>query len=100
MSSLAGTSNQGSVTFTILNGSTQIAGPFTLSVANGVASGNVSVPAGTTVGSYIIEAVYNGTQSYAESLPGTSKLTISAAATTTTAAATSTQFSSASQSVD
>ena len=41
VSSSAGTSNEGSVTFTILNGSTQIAGPFVMSVANGVAGGIV-----------------------------------------------------------
>ena len=70
VTSLAGTANEGSVLFTILNGSrTQIAGPFVLSVLNGAAGGNVFLPAGTAVGSYFIQAVYNGTASFASSLP-------------------------------
>ena len=99
VSSGAGTINQGSVTFTILNGATPIAGPFVMSVTNGAAGGNVFIPAGTSAGSYIIQAVYNGTASFAASLPATSNLTISAAATTTAAAAASTAFSTAPQNV-
>ena len=100
VSSLAGTIDEGSVTFSVLNGSgTQIAGPFVMSVSNGVAGGNAFLPAGTPVGSDVIQAVYNGTASFAASLPASSGLAVSAAATTTAAAATSTPFSSASQTV-
>ena len=99
VNSAAGTINEGSVTFTILNGSTQVAGPFIMSVSNGAAGGNAFIPAGTAVGSYVIQAVYNGTASFAASLPASSMLTISAATTTTAAVAASTFFNSTAHNV-
>ena len=92
VSSSAGTINEGSVTFTVFNGSTQIAGPFTLSVSNGLAGGNVFLPAGTLIGSYTLSAVFNGTASFAASLPNTSTLTVSAASSSTAASAASTHW--------
>ena len=98
--SAAGTANEGSVTFKILNTSgATIAGPFVMTVSGGSAGGNAFLPAATPLGTYVIQAVYNGTASFATSLPATANLVVSAAATTTMAATTSTPFSSASQSV-
>ena len=99
VTSSAGTINEGIVTFTVFNGSTQIAGPFNLSVSGGVAGGNVSLPAGTLIGSYTLSAVFNGTASFAASLPNSSTLTISAPASSIAATAASTQFGAASQTV-
>ena len=94
VNSAAGTINEGSVSFTVFSGSTQVAGPFVMSVSNGVASGDAFIPAGTATGTYIIDAVYNGTASFASSLPSSGNLTISAASTTSSASAASTSFSS------
>ena len=100
VSSPAGTVNEGSVSFAIVDASSnKIAGPFVYSVANGMASGNASLPAGTPVGAYFINAVYNGTPSFASSLPSTSNLTVSTAATTTAASPASIGFSNAIQNV-
>ena len=60
---------------------------------------NYVLPAGTAVGSYTIEAVYDGTPSYAASLPANSTLTISGATTTTAASNASIGYNSAAQSV-
>src|SRR5262249_48635136 len=56
--------NEGNETFTILNGSTVIGSPVTASVVNGAVSTTYTVPGGTAVGSYVIEAEYNGTSDY------------------------------------
>jgi hypothetical protein len=100
VSSPAGTINQGTVAFTILNAQgKQIVPTVYVNVANGLASGNYVLPAGTAVGSYTIQAVYDGTSSFANSLPATSTLTITGSATTTTAASASVPFSLSAQSV-
>ena len=100
VSSPAGTANEGSVTFIVKNSSgTQVAGPFVMSVSNGSAGGNAFLPTGTPLGSYVVQAVYDGTASFAASLPASSTLTVTAAATTTMAVATSIPFSSTSQTV-
>jgi hypothetical protein len=100
VNSHAGTINEGSVSFTIVDASSnKIAGPFVYSVASGTANGNASLPADTSVGPYFINAVYNGTPSFATSLPATSNLTVSAAATTTVASPASIGFSNAIQNV-
>ncbi len=80
VSSPAGIPNEGAVTFTILNGSTQLVSPIVVNVVNGVASTIYGLPAGTAVGSYIIQAVFDGTASYAKSNPVDSTLTVVAAA--------------------
>ncbi len=100
VSSAAGTINQGAVTFTIVNGSgTDVVPPIAVNVLNGVASENYILPASTGVGSYTIEAEYDGTPSYAASLPVNSTLTVSAAQTTTIASNASIPFNAAAQSV-
>jgi hypothetical protein len=86
VSSSAGTVNEGTVAFTITDSSSkQVVPPIYVSVANGVASTNYLLPAGTAPGTYNLQVVYNGTASYAASLPMTATLTIGAATTTTTA---------------
>ena len=86
VSSAAGTINQGSVTFEVLNGSgTEIGSPISAPVVNGVASTNSTLPAGTPVGLDTIQAVFNGTASFATSGPSDSNLAISTGMTTTTA---------------
>ncbi len=99
VSSPAGTVSQGGVTFKVLNSSSQVVLSTVVNVSSGVASGNALLPAGTPVGSYVIQASYNGTASYAASLPSSSALTITAAASTTAAAPASIGFSTASQNV-
>ena len=100
VSSPAGTINEGAVTFTILDGSgKQVGSPIILSVLAGVASGNSSLPAKTPVGSYTIQAVYDGTASFATSLVSNSNLTVSAATTATAAANVQIPFNSAAQAV-
>ena len=98
VSSPAGTPNEGSVSFIVKNGSgVQIAGPIVVSVLSGNATENASLPAGTPVGTYVIQAVYTGTASFATSLPATSSLTVTAANTTTIAMAAQAPFNPTSQ---
>ena len=90
VSSPAGTVDQGSVTFEILNGSgTEIGNPISPSVMNGVATANYLLPAGTPLGQDTIQAAYNGTPSFAPSLPAGGTLTIGEGITTTSAASVS-----------
>jgi uncharacterized protein YlbG (UPF0298 family) len=94
-----GTVNEGTETFTILNGSTPVGSAVTVNVVNGSASATYSVPAGTNAGTYTIDAVYNGTADFKSASDTTHTLTVSAAATTTTSANTSITYSASSQSV-
>ena len=60
VTSSAGTVNGGTVTFTILNGGTTIATATSNTVTNGAAGASVTLPAGTAVNNYTIQAVYSG----------------------------------------
>ncbi|GEM_PF-1984241 len=51
--------NDGAVTFRIKNGATLIGAPVTVPVSNGIASATYTLPGGTAVGSYIIEATFS-----------------------------------------
>ena len=55
------TVNEGTVTFTILNGTNVIASAADIQVINGTASTAYTLPPGTLVGEYILEVVYIGT---------------------------------------
>jgi hypothetical protein len=58
----AGTVNEGTVTFTVWNGSTQIGSAAVSGTVTGnAASASYTLPGGTAVGSYNIQGVYNGT---------------------------------------
>jgi hypothetical protein len=99
VTSAAGTVNQATVTFTILSGSTTIGSPVSVSVANGSASANYTLPAGLTGGTYTIKAAYAGGQDFQTSSDSSHTLTVGAAATTTAAASVTTTFSSSAQTV-
>jgi trimeric autotransporter adhesin len=84
VTSSAGTVNEGSVTFTLVdnNGNTIGTGA-TSAVTNGSASVNYSLPAGTAVGSYTIEAAYNDSASnFSSSFDNTHTLTVNTATAT------------------
>jgi hypothetical protein len=60
VTSSAGTVNAGTVTFTLLNGSTVIGAPVTSgAVTSGAAAASYTLPAGLNAGAYTIQAVYN-----------------------------------------
>jgi hypothetical protein len=60
VTSSAGTVNAGTVTFTLLNGSTVIGAPVTSgTVSSGAAAASYALPAGLNAGAYTIQAVYN-----------------------------------------
>ena len=83
VSSSAGTVNGGTVTFTILNGGTTIATATSGTIVNGAASATVTLPAGTAVNKYTIQAVYSGTGNFGGSTDSSQALTVSSTATTT-----------------
>ena len=99
MTSAAGTVNEGTETFTILNGTTVIGTAVTVNVVSGAASASYTLPAGTAGGTYTIQAVYNGTTDFLGFTDSTHHLTVSAAASATAAANASATFNSGAQTV-
>jgi len=99
ITSPAGTVNEGSETFTLLNSGTVVGSPVTVGVAAGAASANYTLPAGTVDGSYTIQAVYTDTANFAGSSDTSHSLTVGPAATTTAAVTAFTSYSAASQTV-
>ncbi len=83
VTSLAGIVNEGTETFTILSGMTTIGTPATANVSNGAVTASYTLPGGTAVGTYTIEAVYNGTVDFATSTDTSQSLTINAHPTIT-----------------
>jgi sugar lactone lactonase YvrE len=68
VTSSGGTVNSGTVTFTLVNGSSLVIGsPVTVNVTSGSASANYTLPAGTPAGTYTIEAAYSSSKGFAES---------------------------------
>jgi hypothetical protein len=94
----SGVVTSGSVTFTILDGSTVVGSPVTVTVTSGSATGQVNVPAALTVGSYTIRGEYSGTTNLLGSID-TDALVVSQASTTITAESKSVTFSTLSQPV-
>jgi len=89
VTSSSGTENSGTVTFTILSGTTAIGTAATSStVASGAATATYAPPAVTAAGQYTIQAVYNAGSGFATST-GSGTLTIIAAPSFTLAAASS-----------
>ena len=84
MSSGVETVSEGTVTFTVFSGTTVIGSAVSAHVVNGSASANYVLPAGTTVGSYIIVVVFDGGVDFGTS-DSTQSLTISPATTSTVA---------------
>jgi hypothetical protein len=68
--------NEGSVTFTVLSGSTAIGTPVTANVVNGAASANYTLPAGLADGIYTIQAAYGGTDHFAASTDSSQDLLV------------------------
>ncbi len=94
------TVNGGTVTFSVLNGGTQIGVAVTSGmVANGSATAAFVLPAGAAPGTYTIQAMYNGAGNFVTSSDSAHSLTVSAASTTITAANASPAFSSNAQNV-
>jgi hypothetical protein len=82
VSSIIGEVNEGTVTFTVLQGSTVIGSSVTSgTVSNGQASAVFVLPGGVLSGSYTISAVYNPGPDFTGS-SGTASLTVNPAATT------------------
>jgi Bacterial Ig-like domain (group 3) len=86
VTSAAGVVNEGTATFTIMKGTTAVGSPVTVNVVGGSASASYPLPAGTSGGSYTIQASFNGTSNFVASSDAAHSLTIAAATTTTTAA--------------
>jgi hypothetical protein len=101
VTSSGGTVNEGSVQFTILQGSTVIGTATSGNVnSSGQASVSYALPAGTAAGSYTIDAAYSdSTGNFAASSDTSHTLTIGIAPTTTTAQSATTAFSSSDQNV-
>ncbi|MGP8259549.1 MAG: MBG domain-containing protein [Acidobacteriaceae bacterium] len=77
VTSSEGTANAGTVTFEVLNGTTQVGISATSgTVSNGVASASYTLPGGTSGGSYTISATYNAGGSFITSSDSTHTLTI------------------------
>jgi hypothetical protein len=80
VSSSAGTVNEGQETFQVYNGSTPVGNPVTQMVINGKVSVNYTLPGGTAVGTYIIQATYSGSTDYIGFIDSSHTLTINAPA--------------------
>ena len=77
VTSISGTVNAGTVTFQVLNGATLVGAAVTSSaLTNGTASVSYQLPAGTAVGSYAIQAAYNGSGSFSASSASAQTLTV------------------------
>jgi len=76
VTSLAGTVNQGTVTFSLLSGTTTIGTPVSGTVTGGEATAGYLVPGGTPAGTYTIDAVYNPAGSWLGSSDNTHSLII------------------------
>jgi hypothetical protein len=99
-SSLVGTVNSGTATFTILQGVTVIGSPVTVNVSAGAASTIYVLPVGLSAGTYKIEIDYSGSTNFVASSDTTHTLVISAAGSSTVSADASVVFSSSTQSVN
>ncbi|MDR3752059.1 MAG: Ig-like domain repeat protein [Terracidiphilus sp.] len=77
VTSSAGTVNAGTVTFTLLNGSTVIGAPVTSgTVTSGAAAASYTLPAGLNAGAYTIQAVYNAANYFVTSTDSSHALTV------------------------
>jgi hypothetical protein len=86
VTSSMGTVNAGTVTFTVMQGSTTIGTPVTSgTVSSGAASVNYSLPGGTTAGMYTVQAMYNSSGGgFAISSDGSHTLTVGMTTATVT----------------
>ncbi|QJW95478.1 Ig-like domain-containing protein [Frigoriglobus tundricola] len=94
-----GTVNEGTATFTILQGTTVIGTAVTVNVTAGAATASYTLPAGLAAGTYTIQVTYSGTANFAGSVDTSQTLVVADFASATSASAASAVFSSSSQSV-
>jgi hypothetical protein len=96
----AGTVDEGTITFTVMQGSTVVGSPTTSStVANGNANVLYALPAGLSAGSYTIRAVYNPGADFVASQDTAHTLTIYPGPTRTVVPDATTVYSVAAQTV-
>ena len=76
----------GTVTFTLLSGSTTVGSPVTANVSGALATATYVLPAATPIGTYTIQAAYNGTTTYSGSSDSSHTLTVTANGAATLAA--------------
>ncbi len=87
VTSTYGTVNEGTVTFQLMNGLTNLGVAIdSTTVANGAATADYVLPGGTDLGTYTIVATYNGGVDYLPSSDNTAILQVAIAPTTTTVA--------------
>jgi hypothetical protein len=85
VTSSLGTVNAGTVTFTVFNGGTPVGVAVTSgTLTSGAASITYSLPGGTAVGTYTVQAVYNAGGGFATSSDSTHSLTVGMATATVT----------------
>ena len=80
VTSAAGTVNAGTVTFSVLQGSSVIGSPVSASVNAGSASASYTIPGGTAWGLYTIQAVYGGAPGLAGSSDNSHLLSLTGSA--------------------
>ena len=91
--------NEGTETFTLLQGGLTVGAPVTVSVTGGLASSPYTLPAGLPAGVYQVQAHYNGTANFASSVDSTQSVTVGMASSTTAGNSASATFNSATQNV-
>lgn len=96
-----GTVSEGTITFTVLDGSSNTIGSPVVSdpVSSGAASVVYSLPDGTPAGSYTIQAAYTDPGGTFANSTGTSVLTVSSAASITSSSNATTLYSAGGQSI-
>ncbi|MDB5350298.1 MAG: dystroglycan-type cadherin-like domain repeat protein, partial [Planctomycetota bacterium] len=101
VTSLAGTINEGTVTFNVykLDGLTILGTTTSSRVDNGLATAHFSLDAKTPKGSYSIVAMYNGTNNYAPSIDDPPTLTVDPAPSSTSASNVTATFNPIDQTV-
>jgi hypothetical protein len=86
VTSAAGAVSEGSVTFTVLSGTTPVGSLVSGSVSNGSASATYTLPAGTAAGSYTVQVVYSPGPDFATSSDSSHSLIVIPAVRVTGAA--------------
>jgi hypothetical protein len=100
VTSPAGSVDEGTVTFSVFQGNTQLGTSVTSgTLSAGTASANFALPAGQPPGTYTIEAVYDPGADYQGSSDSIQSLTIAKGTTSTAASNASAAFSNAEQSM-
>ena len=92
VTSPSGVVYEGTVTFTVLNGTTVIGTAVTVNVVSGFASTTYILPAGLAGGTYNLQVVYTGTANFATSTPTVGTFVIMPAVAVTQASSTSTTY--------